>query len=280
MPAATKAGTMPPHGGNEPVPAPTGVPFPLNAFVGREQDVTILTDLLQRDDVRLVTLTGPGGVGKTRLAMRVAEILVQQTHTSFCFVPLWTTTDPQLVLPTVARALGLVNTSADDLMAQVGIALGDRDLLLVLDNFEHLLPAAVWIPALLRLGSRLRVIVTSRERLRIGCEREVAVAPLPLPRRAGTDFEALAENPAVRLFVERAREIDPAFSWSGEHAVAVAEVCRRLDGLPLAIELAAARIKVLPPPALLARLETRLPLLVGGQRDAPARQRTLRATIG
>ena len=236
--------------------------------------------LLGGAGVSLLTLTGPGGVGKTRLALRIAEQLAGEFGGGVVSVSLAPIQDPALVGPAVANALGVRDVSGQSLTRRVAAKLGTARSLIVLDNFEHVLAAAPFVAELLTDCPSLSVLVTSRERLRIGGERELPVDPLPLPdEHTPALVRELGENPAIRLFVERAAAIDPEFVLSGENAGWVAGIVRRLDGLPLAIELAAARARVLPPAALLARLEKRLPLLVGGNRDAPARQQTLRDTI-
>jgi non-specific serine/threonine protein kinase len=257
-----------------------GLAPPLTSFIGREREVEFVSALLRDEGVRLVTLSGPGGVGKTRLAIALGACLSDEFAAGIRFVPLAHVRDHALVPRAVLDALGIGDSAQGSATEQLTNVLRGSDVLLVLDNFEHLLPAAPLVGHLLRMCPHLRVVATSRERLRVGGEREFPVQPLPLPDRslAGA-ADVLGENPAVRLFVERAGEVEPGFALAAENASAVAEICRRLDGLPLAIELAAARIKVLPPEALLRRLELRLPLLVGGNRDAPARQRTLRDTI-
>ncbi|MDQ3412679.1 MAG: NB-ARC domain-containing protein [Chloroflexota bacterium] len=255
------------------------IPVPLSSLLGRERDIAMVTARLRDPHIRLLTLTGPGGVGKTRLALAAASDVAGEFAAGACFVPLGPIRDPRLVADVVARALGLLDSS-EPAPEQVIRHLRQRRLLLVLDNLEHLLAATPWIAALLAACPALTVLATSRERLRLHGERELAVPPLAVPNRTRADStEGLAGVAAVRLFVERSREVEAAFVLTPENAGAVAEICRRLDGLPLAIELAAARTKVLPPHALLARLERRLPLLIGANRDTPERQRTLRDAI-
>jgi predicted ATPase/DNA-binding CsgD family transcriptional regulator len=258
------------------------VPFPtvLSSFVGREREVRLLVDLLTRGDVRLLTLTGPGGVGKTRLALRVAEA-VTAAFDDAIFVPLAPIRDPELVFPTIAHGLGIRDSPDRPLAARIAAELRDRRLLLVLDNLEQLLPAAALVVArLLAACAGLVVLATSREALRLSGERVVAVAPLATPRvtRRASTTDVMATD-AVRLFVARAEAVRTGFALTDGDAEAVAEIVRRLDGVPLAIELAAARVDHLPPVALLRRLERRLPLLTGSARDLPERQRTVRDTI-
>src|SRR5215217_201736 len=253
----------------EPIGSP--LPAPLTSFIGREGDTADVVDLLRQKDVRLVTLTGPGGVGKTRLAVRVAAELAPSFADGVVFVPLAAIGDAELVGGAISQALGVRETGDRPLVERLIAALAQKHLLLILDNFEHLLPAAILVPDLMGACPFLRVLATSRERLRVSGEREVQVQPLPLPERgASLSAQVLGESPAVRLFVERVRELDSGFVLGDVNAATIAEICRRLDGLPLAIELAAARGKVLSPVGLLSRLEQRLPLLIGGNRDVPA----------
>jgi len=258
---------------------PHNLPVQLTPVIGREKEVWELTALLRRPDVRLVTLTGPGGTGKTRLALQAAAELVDDYPDGVWFVPLAAITDPALVPSAIAGVLGVRESGATPLPELLRAHLADERLLLVLDNFEQVLDAAPVVGALLAAPG-VRVLVTSRAGLRLRGEREVPVPPLALPnRRPPPTAEQLGLFGAVRLFLERAQGVRPDFAATNETAPAIAEICHRLDGLPLAIELAAARVKLLSPPAMLARLEQRLPLLTGGARDLPARQQTLRATI-
>jgi predicted ATPase/DNA-binding CsgD family transcriptional regulator len=256
------------------------LPLPLTSFIGREREVAAVNALLKRDEVRLVTLTGPGGVGKTRLALRVAEELAGSDGGGIAFVSLAALSDATLVAPTIAAALGLRDGGDVTHFEMLENRLHDADLLLVLDNFEPVLEAAPLVADLLTRCPRLRVLVTSRVRLRVSGEHEYVVPPLPLAPRFPVGFSDKAlRSDAVQLFVIRAQTLVPDLPLPPETITAVTAICERLDGLPLAIELAAARVKHLPPTALLARLERRLPLLTDGPRDAPARQQTMRDAI-
>jgi predicted ATPase/DNA-binding XRE family transcriptional regulator len=255
------------------------LPRPATPLVGRDAEAAEVASLLRCEEVRLVTLTGPGGVGKTRLALRVAEELAASFAGGAAFVDLAPIRDPSLVAATVAQALGIREGTEVTVERRLVGALRDRALLLVPDNFEHVVEAAPVVAALLAGCPRVKVLVTSRVRLNLAGEQVYPVAPLGLAPDGAAAVDEVLAAPAVRLFLDRARRVRPDFALTPENARDVVAVCARLDGLPLAIELAAARTALLPPAALLARLEHRLPLLTGGPRDLPARQRTLRDAI-
>ena len=261
-------------------PVESTLPTPLTPLIGRERELAAVLDLLGQPHVRLVTLTGVGGVGKTRLALEGAARAAARFPDGVRFVDLAPLADPTLVVAAIAEELGVAEHSTTPLLDSLVASLGSQRLLLVLDNFEHLLDAA---PVVTRLSERcpgLKVLATSRPPLRLRGEHVIAVAPLPLPRSGrGATVDALAGNEAVSLLSQRARAASAAFALDADNAEVVAKICRRLDGLPLAIELAAARVPLLPPAAIVARLDNRLGLLTDGPRDLPNRQRTLRDAI-
>ncbi|MCC2628243.1 MAG: putative ATPase [Thermomicrobiales bacterium] len=277
--AAARPSTAPETTGAPPSPA-RSLPLPLTSLLGREQDLVELISLLEEHNVRLVTLTGVGGSGKTRLALEVAARLQDAFADGAVFIDLTPLRDAAFVLPTVADALGVRERPGHPLRETLARFLAQKQLLLLLDNCEQVLAAAPEIATLVGTCPHLSVLATSREALRLRGERLFPVSPLPLPASERVDsVDEVARVPAVALFVERATANHPGFVLSAENAPAVAGICRRLDGLPLAIELAAAWSKALPPALLLDRLENRLLLLTGGSRDLPARQRTMRDAI-
>jgi predicted ATPase/transcriptional regulator with XRE-family HTH domain len=255
------------------------LPMPADPLVGREREVDALTALLEDPGGRLLTLTGPGGVGKSRLALEVARSVRDAFPGGVAFVPLAAIRDAALVLPTVARVLGVREMAERTAEEALAVALGGRRALLVLDNLEQVLDAAPALGRLLGAAPELRILATSRAPLRLNDEQRYPVPPLATPDPVPAQPDALVDNPAVRLFAQRARRVRPDFALTPDTADAVARICRRLDGLPLAIELAAARVAVLSPSALLLRLERTLPLLSGGSRDQPARLQTMREAV-
>jgi len=256
------------------------LPVPPTALVGREDEVAQIGKLLRREDVRLVTLTGPGGTGKSRLSIQVAAGLRDVFVGGVFFVSLASIADTMLVLPTIAQVLGIRDGAGQTLVVRMVETLQQRPVLLVLDNFEQVVGAAEQVADLLASCPRLKVLATSREVLHVRAEHEFAVPPLVLPDPAHLPrLAALARFSSVALFVQRAQAVKPEFRLTTANAREVAEICVRLDGLPLAIELAAARMKLLSPQALLARMGRLLTLLTGGARDVPTRQQTLRNTI-
>ncbi|HEX7084250.1 MAG TPA: BTAD domain-containing putative transcriptional regulator [Gaiellaceae bacterium] len=257
-------------------PSERRLPTAPTPLVGRHLEVAAVAALLRRDDVRLVTLTGTGGTGKTRLALAAAHELAAESAGGAIFVDLSPVADPAHLPAAIALAIGVGDDS--DPFAAVTARLTSAPTVLVLDNLEQLLPEVTVVSHLLAAIPRLRVLATSRAPLRLSGEHEYPVPPLPVPAATAT-FEVAAANDAVRLFIARARAVDPHFALTDRNLRAVVGICRRLDGLPLALELAAARTRLLPPEQLEQRLGSALDVLVGGARDLPARQRTLRATL-
>ena len=256
------------------------LPLQPTPLIGREKEVAEVCDLLGGEATRLLTLTGPGGIGKTRLALQAAADLLDDFPDGTFFVPLATLTDAELFFSAVAETLGVQETGEQPLDETLKDYLRERRVLLVLDNFEQVLGAAPAVTELLARAPGLKVLATSRTPLGLYGEHVFPVPPLSMPDlKHPPPLKSLTQYEAVGLFVERARALKPDFEVTNESAPAVAEICVRLDGLPLAIELAAARITMLPPKAMLQRLTSRLKLLTGGARDLPERQRTLRATI-
>jgi predicted ATPase len=263
-----------------PEPVARSLPHPLTRLIGREHDVAEVGRMLRDDAVRLITLTGPGGIGKSRLAIEAAMSTADVFTGGVVFVDLAPVHDPAYVVNAIAAALGVRDTGDAPLFEKVETAVRNRRLLLVLDNFEQVLPAATVLADLLAVAPGLTLLLTSRTLVRLSAERSYEVGPLGMPdtgRRL--DPARVVLVPAVALFVERVHAVRPDFEVSDGNVEAVARICVALDGVPLAIELAAARIRVLSPAAMLERLDRRLPLLVGGMRDLPARQQTLRSTI-
>jgi predicted ATPase/transcriptional regulator with XRE-family HTH domain len=253
------------------------LPRPLTSFIGRAQELPVLADLLRSQ--RLITLTGPGGTGKTRLGIAAAERAAAHFADGVAFVDLAAVTDARLAPAMIARALDLPETPGQTPEETLCAFLAGKRLLLILDNFEHLVDAAPIVPLLLSACPDLSVLVTSREPLRVSGEHELPLAPLPTPRAGQTSVASAERSDAVALFVERAAAVHPGFAVTAANAEIVIEICRRLDGLPLALELAAVRVRVFPVHTLLTQLQQRLGVLTDGMRDLPARQRTLRDTI-
>jgi predicted ATPase/class 3 adenylate cyclase len=259
---------------------PTNLPVLANALIGRTPELEEAQGLLARDEVRLLTVTGAGGTGKTRFALQVAADQLERFANGVFFVSLAPVHDWELVVPTIAQTLGLREQPGETRLETLTMYLRDKQQLLLLDNFEQVVAAAPAIGGLLATAPQLQVLVTSRTPLRLTGEQTYPLPPLGLPDPDQlVDATGLMEHEAVRLFVERAQAATPDFQVSNANMQAVAEICIRLDGLPLAIELAASRVRALPPPALLRRLGQRLRLLTGGAQDVDERQRTLRATI-
>jgi predicted ATPase/class 3 adenylate cyclase len=259
---------------------PNNLPLQRSLLVGRERELDEIQDLLLRPEMGLLTLVGPGGIGKTRLALQAAAELVEHFADGVYFVPLASVTGADQFEQAISQSLGVLEAVGSSVGETLSRFLAGKQILLVLDNFEQITAAGPTVAGLLSASRGLKVIVTSREPLHLQGEQEYQVPPLALPNpRRLPPIETLSQYDAVALFIQRARLVLPNFAITNENAPAVAEICYRLDGLPLAIELAAARIRLLPPAALLERLASRLRLLTGGARDLPLRQQTLRDTI-
>jgi predicted ATPase len=259
----------------------SNIPIPRNPLVGRENEYAQICDLLKREDIALITLTGPGGTGKSRLAIQVGLEMLEHFKDGVFLTGLESITDPDLVIPTIAQSFSLRETpdglSIHDMLREY---LQDKHTLLLLDNFEQVVESANFVAELLEMCPGLKCIVTSRTPLRLRAEKEFPVHPLSVPPLHDTPApELLSKYAAVELFTQRAQAVRPDFSITQANASTIAAICHRLDGLPLAIELAAARTKLLTPHSLLARLDHRFDLLTGGTRDLPERQRTLRRAI-
>ncbi len=260
---------------------PSNLPMPASAFVGREQQLQEIGGLLLADAIRLVTLTGPGGTGKTRLALRAAAAHLERVLDGVFFVDLAPVTEVEAALAAIGQVIGVTQAREQPWLEGLKARLRHEPVLLLLDNFEQVTPAVGAMAELLEACPRLKLLITSREALHIRGEHLVPVPPMSLPteRGSGRSADELSRFEAIQLFVERARAVRPRFRLTDDNSAAVVEICRRLDGLPLAIELATARINLFSPEALRDRLVSRLGTLDSGARDLPARQQTLRATI-
>ena len=259
---------------------PNNLTVTYSQIIGREKEIVSISRLLLQDDVRLVTMTGIGGTGKTRLARAVAERMLLDFDDGVFFVEMAAVTQPEVVASTIAQPLGIKEEAGRPVLEMLKEHLRDKQMLIVIDNFEQVIDSAPQVAELLTASDSLKILVTSREVLRVTTEIEFPVPPLIVPEPAsGLSFDELKENEAIRLFTDRAMTSKPTFALTPDNAADIAAVCARLDGLPLAIELAAARTKVLSPAAILSKLENRLNLLTGGARDLPERQQTMRGAV-
>src|SRR5260370_15548809 len=256
------------------------LPIPPTPLIGREQEVMALGHTLGRRDVRLLTLTGVAGVGKTRLALQVSSQLLDDFADGILFVSLAPINDPDLVIATIARTIGLIETAHQPMLVLLKAFLAQKHLLLVLDNFEQVVQAAPLLAELLEACPTLKLLVTSRELLRLRTEHHYVVAPLALPDlKHLPNVKDISRHAAVTLLVRSAQAVAPDYQVTSANARVIAEICIHLEGLPLAIELAVAPLQLVSLPPLLARLRQRLELLTGGARDLPQRQQTLHATL-
>ncbi len=261
-------------------PLVESLPSAPSSIIGRELELATIDELIQRRDTRLVTITGPGGSGKTRLSVELAGHLRDQLGWKVCFVDLTGVRSSSLVLPTIARALGIRELGESPLIDAIASVMQDRAALLVVDNFEHVIDAAGDLSDILAVTANVKMLVTSRQPLRLRWEQEYPLFPLAVPDPDGpASLDAVGASPSVELLLERARRVQPSLALTNENVDAIAGIARQLEGLPLAIELAAARLRVLSPADLLARLEHRLDALAGTSPDMPDRHRTLREAI-